>query len=430
MTSCFFRRILVLLFFIQSCIQVHAQEEDLNIDSLAHTFLNSEQIDLKTFDLLFKELHLMHSEELAHLAEVLLKRSTQQNFPEGIYRAHDAFGFHFLLKGHFNQAFKLLLKAKKFYEQTDNLPYRMRNYYYIGRVYVAMGNLDEAIHWMEKSKQLAEKSPDRNALYVARIDLATIHFRNSNYESGKKLLDSNQTEWSNLTLHQQVDITTLYGNYWLNSNKADKNKAKEMYDLANQMALGTRNHVLIANTYTNLGIYEYEYDIQKSKKYFESSLYHAYMSNYPNKIALDHYNLGFWHYGIEQIDSAMYHFEVSYITAKSVKALDYMLDALEMMIEVERQQGHWEKVDALHEKVREVKTLQYKELIGSYDDLALFEIDDSQLGHSTNQRLNNQLVLGFEKTSFFIIALLSFLVLVLSVSLLIVSRNNQLKTRI
>ena len=203
---------------------VRAQGETLDIDSLANVFINREKVDLKTFDLLFQEVHLMYPEELAHFAEILLKRSIQQEVPEGIYRAHDAFGFYFLSKGYFNHAFHLLLKAKKFYESEDLLLYKMKNYYYIARVYVAMGNLNDAINWMLKSISLAEKNPERNSLYTLRNDLTTVYFRAGNYEKGKQQLDLNEKEWEQLTSHHQFDLRTLQGNFLMNFKKSKEAK--------------------------------------------------------------------------------------------------------------------------------------------------------------------------------------------------------------
>lgn len=348
-----------------------AQGEMLNIDSLANVFINHEKVDLQTFDLLFHEVHLMYPEELAHFAEILLKRSIQQDVQEGIYRAHDAFGFYFLSKGYFNHAFHLLLKAKKFYETEDLLLYRMKNYYYIARVYVGLGNLEDAINWIHKSIDLAEKNPDRNSLYTLRNDLATVYFRAGNYEKGKELLDLNDQEWAQLSSLHRADLRTSQGNYLMQLKKSKE--AKKKYDEAQKLALKTENPVLIATSYTNLAIYEFDYDIQKAKKHFESSLYYAHMSNYPDKIALDYYNLAYWHFATDDLDSALHYFQTSYIYAEQVNSYNYMLDALQEMMGIHRQNENWQQVDELQSEILDIKSKQYQQLMESYNDLALFE---------------------------------------------------------
>lgn len=386
-----------------------AQGEMLNIDSLALVFMNREKVDLKTFDLLFVEVHLMYPEELAHFAEILLKRSIQQEVPEGIYRAHDAFAFYFLSKGYFNHAFRLLLKAKNYYESEDLLLYRMKNYYYIARVYVAMGNLSDAINWMYKSIDLAEKNPDRNSLYTLRNDLATIYFRAGNYENGKAQLDLNEKEWAQLSLPHQVDLRTLQGNYLMNLQKSSEAKAK--YVVARELALKTESPILIATSYTNLGIYEFDYDIQKSKEHFESSLFYAHMSNYPDKIALDYFNLAFWHYATESLDSALYYFETSYLVVEKVNAFTPMLDALEEMIGIHRQNENWQKVDELQGKIQEIKTKQYQQLMQSYNDLSLFDELESSTAKENSARQQDGYLFGLQensKTFWVVILLIAF----------------------
>lgn len=411
------------LFFFLLCV-VHfyrSQEGIYNIDSLANVFVHQNRVDLKTFDFLVKELNQLYPEELAHLSETLLKRSVRENNLDGIHRAYDAFGLYYLSKGYYNQAFKLLFKSKKYYEQTLNLNYQMRNYYYIGRTYFSMGNLNEAILWMEKSLGLAEDNPDRTTLYTIRNDLATVYYRASNYPKAKKLLDQNEDEWDYLTQELRVNLRTLQGNCLMVNGKNDE--AKKYYDEANRLALETENHILIGTTYTNLAIYEFDNDPQRSKELFESSLRNALISNYADKISLDYYNLAFWFLGTDQLDSAFYYFQASYNTAKSVNNFNYMLDALEEMIAIDRTRENWNSVDDLHNLVREIKSTQFKELMNSFEELASIE----QMGH-IDQTISNESkhsgfsFFGLEKWVFWLIVSLLTLVLVLLYALLIVTK--------
>lgn len=411
-----------LFLFLLGVVHLYkAQDGIYNIDSLANIFVQQNSVDLKTFDLLVKELNQSYPDELAHLSETLLKRAVRENNKDGIHRAYDAFGLYYLSKGYYNQAFKLLFKSKKYYEQTQNLTYQMKNFYYIGRTYFSMGNMNEAILWMEKSIGLAENNPDRTTLYTVRNDLATVYYRASNYPKFKKLLDQNEAEWDYLTRELKVNLRTQQGNYLMINGKNDE--AKKHYDEANKLAFETGNHIIIGTTYTNLAIYEFDYDIKKSKELFESSLRHAHLSNYADKISLDYYNLAFWFLGTDKIDSAFYYFQASYTSAKSVNNFNYMLDALEEMIAIERTREKWNSVDELHNLVRDIKSVQFKELMNSFDELASFE----NLGNIDQTTLNDKMHSGFsffglEKSVFWLIVSLITLVLVLFSALLIVMR--------
>ena len=384
----------VVFLLLSSTVETFAQNGQANIDSLANSFVQQEQVDLKTFDILFKELHQMYPEELALLAEILLKRSVQQDVMDGVYRAHDAFGVYFISKGYYNQAFQLLLRAKDYYEKTDNLSYKMKNYYYIGRYYAGIGSLSESFFWMEKSLALAEMNPERSSLYNVRNDLATLYFKDSNFVACKKLIDLNVKEWEQLGKEIQVNTKTLEGNYLM--HKGNKKEAKISYDAANKLAFETDNKVMLASTFTNLGIFEYEYDQAKSKDYFESSLYYSKLSNYNEKIASDYYNLAFWHVGVNEIDSALYYFESSYNTAEKVKSYSNMLDALQEMIQIHRNQKNWTKVDDLHKKVQSIKNMQYEELMQSFEDLNMFEAFNSFTTKEIQKDDNQLKILGLE----------------------------------
>ncbi len=400
-----------------------AQGEKLDIDSLANIFINYENVDLKTFDLLFHEVHLMYPDELAHFAEILLKRSIQQDVQEGVYRAHDAFAFYFLSKGYFNHAFKLLLKAKKFYESEDHLLYRMKNYYYIARVYVAMGNLNDAINWMQKSMDLAEKNPDRNSLYTLRNDITHVYFRVSNYEKGKEQLDLNETEWGHLSSLHRVDLRTLQGNYLMNLKKSKEAKTK--YDEALSIAIKTDDPVLIATCYTNLGIYEFEYDVAQSKAFFETSLYYAQMSNFPDKIALDYYNLASWHYAVDDLDSALHYFSTSYKVVEQVNSYAPMLDAIYEMVDIHRTKENWPEVDRLQTKIQAIKTEQYTQLMQSYDDLNIFESQNPIDAPELSSFSKNRSFLGIDTTtsSFRIILFLIFVVFIQTITILVLYKR-------
>lgn len=415
---------LILVFLALHVQHAIAQNEEYNIDSMARLFVHSESVDIKTFDLLFRHLNQQYPEELAHLGEVLLKKSIGKQYADGIYRAHDAFGFYFMSKGYYDFALKLLLRSKKHYEETDNLVYKMKNYYYIGRVYVGIGNLADGILWCEKSLELAEDNPDRSSLYTLRTDLATLYFRNNNYPQGILLLDKNQAEWPYLNKQQKTELLTLQGNYLIHHKK--NQEAKKKYDQALEIALQTNNQVLIATTNTNLGIYEFEYDINKSKAYFLESLRCARLSSYANKISLDHFNLGFWYLGAEDIDSAVVHFESSYEEAKKINLYSYMLDALQELIGIERGRANWSRVDELHNLVADTKTNQYNALIQSYEDLALFD-NLNLLKSEDNQTLDfrKNKLFGLESWIFWLFIILMTIIAMLSTALIILIRHKR-----
>lgn len=399
-----------LVLFFLSVGPISAQSEKLDIDSMANKFMRSEQIDLKTFDLLFIELHLLYPEELAHLAEVLLKRSIEKNFPDGIYRAHDAFGFYFISKGYYNQAFKLLFKSKKYYEANKMFLYAMKNYYYISRAYVALGNLDEAVVWMQKSMALAELNPDRGPLYNLNIDLATIFFRLSKFENGKKLLDKNDKEWEHLNHLLKVSQTTLRGNYAIQFKQSKE--AKQYYDEALKLAFELDNPIVISNAFANLGIYEIDFDIEKSKDYFETSVKYAHLSNHSPLIARQNFNLASWYYFKEDYNEACKKFEESYTIAKNVKSYDDMLDALEEMINIKRDLQDWEAVDELHQKTINIKTEQYKDLMQSFEELELFEgLDDFFQINNENNEPKKIWISALSGTQFFIAVLMVVVIL-------------------
>ncbi len=366
-----FRDAFVFIFFAFLSFHVFASERKSDIDSMANRFLRSENIDLKTFDLLFIELQTLYPEELAHLAENLLQRSIEKGFRDGIFRAHDAYGMYFISKGYHNQAFKLLLRAKNYYESNNMFYYCMKNYFYIAKAYIALGNLEEAILWMHKSKVLAELNPVRTSLYSLRIDLATVYFRLGRFKEGKALLDQNEKEWDQLTEFLKVTQTTLLGNYEIQLE--NYKEAEKYYQRANAMALAVEDPVTISNSYANLGILDFELEGNDSKKYFELSLRYAHLSNYSPLIARQYFNLASWHLAFNFLDSALVHFENSFQVAQRVNSYVDMLDALEEITSIHRMKKSWDAVDSLHQKIIQTKSDQYKELMQSFDDLNMFE---------------------------------------------------------
>lgn len=368
----FIKQIIILpVTVLLAWMPIKGQEEQLNIDSLANVFIQSPSIDLQTFDLLFIELHALYPVELAHMAEILLERSIKENRPIGIYRAYDAYGYYLLSRGLHQQALKLFLKSKKYYETHNLLSYKTKNYYYLGRLYMAMGNNDEAVIWVRKSLSLAELGPDRSKVHNLRVDLAAIYFASSKYEHGKKLLDENYKEWDDLEIIHRIMQLKLYGNYYIYFK--DYDRAKEYYIKALDLSIKSDNPIQIADAYTNLAIYQFEYDVQESKRLFEKSLYFAHLSNSPSKISTNYYNLASWYYGVGNLDSAYVNFDVSYRIAESSNLYQNMVDALDEMLNIRRDQNDFQKVDELHQKIQDVKAIQYEMTMKVFDEISTFD---------------------------------------------------------
>jgi len=289
----------------------------------------------------------------------------------GMHRAADAFGLYFASKGHFNQAYKVLHRSMRFYERTDNPSYLMKAYHYLGTLFLNWGNTNEAIHWFEKCRSLAKNNPMRSSFHSVNNNLALVNFNNKNFEKGKKFLDSNYPEIFMMNDELKANFYNLLGNYYMSTSNRDS--VSKYYDLSLYHSKKTKNNRIISSAFTNNAIFQFGIDEKLSYQLFDSSLVYAIKSKFPDRISQSLYNIAFWHYSFNDFENAIFNFEQSYNFAKENNSYTHMIDALEELLVIYRENEEWEKVDMLHERIISIKNAQHKEIIEALNEIDNFE---------------------------------------------------------
>jgi tetratricopeptide (TPR) repeat protein len=344
-----------------------AFSQNTKIDSLMRVFLRSEEVNVKTFDLLFIELHPEYMEELSYAAEILRQRATYQNNLLARYRANDAFGMYHLSKGAHQRALNLIYQSVRYYEK-QNLPnYKMKGYVYLAHIFYEWGSYQDAIHWFLKALPIAEENPNEDALFKIRGDIGLIYLKIGRKEFAKKYLDKNKEQYDKMITYSQI----LHNNAMAIYNNTEGNHTLALAALLKSTEVSKKHeyHSLSSSAYSNLGIATFENDVDLAKVYFDSSYYFANQSLSPKKIALAEYNLASWYYALGNTDSAIYYFNQSFNNYYQSFELNNAIDALEDLSDIYRNLENWSEVDRLQKEIMRLKGEQYESLRKAYDEM-------------------------------------------------------------
>jgi len=304
----------------------------------------------------------------------------------------------------------------RFYERTENQAYLMKAYHYLGTLFLNWGNTNEAIHWFEKCRGLAKKSPLRSSFHSVNNNLALVNFRIGNFEKGKKYLDFNYKEIELMNDELKANFFNLLGNYHI--KKSDKDSVKTCYDLALNHALITRNNRIISSAYTNYAIYNFDIDLNLSLQYFDSSLLFAKKSLFTDRISESLYNIGFWYYSVNELDNAILNFEQSFFYASENSSYSNMIDAKEELLTIYRDLENWDKVDQIHLQILNIKNQQFKELIDAMNEIENFEIAFNSIKSPENSN-NAESVFSSQSV---IISLFAIVVIQLTLIIILVKK--------
>lgn len=405
--------LLLLCLFLEG--QSYAQQN--NIDSLLNEFKHTSNVDLRTYDQLFIALYPEYMEELVLVAEDLLTQSIRTKNMNGMHRAADAFGVYFTQKGYFNQAFKILYRSMRYYERTDNQAYLMKAYHYLGSLFLSWGNEEEAIYYFSNLLKIAENSPNQNALYTGRNNLALAYFQNKRYDLGIIQLRQNEADAKFLNYECAAITNNLIGNYYLNKEMLDSAKFKYLKSI--DYASKNSDNRLISTAYANLGICEFGDNPEKSMQLFEDSYQYALNSTSIERISVSLFNIASWHLEFEDRKMALKYYQQSYEVAASANSYVNMYDALDEIAEIYRSQDNWILVDSINQIIRGIKSEQHGEFIDLSNDEALLENAFSQYTPLASSSSNAQS--GFALSNRVLISSLLFLLLIQFITIIYLS---------
>jgi tetratricopeptide (TPR) repeat protein len=310
-------------------------------------------------------------EELVLVAEDLLTQSVRTKNMNGMHRAADAFGVYFVQKGYFNQAFKILYRSMRYYERTENQAYLMKAYGYLGGLYMAWGNEQEAISYFEKMMTKSKNHTQENVHFTAINNLTLAYFQNSRYDLGIEILKRNEPHLTQMNLENKSVYFNLYGNYFLQKSEIDS--AKLYYEKSLKASELYSSNRLISTAYANLAICEFGKNPEKSLQLFEESYQYAVKSTSIERISVSLFNIASWHLEFEDRKKALNYYQQSYEVAASANSYVNMYDALDEIAEIYRSQDNWILVDSINQIIQDIKSEQHGEFIDLSNDEALLE---------------------------------------------------------
>lgn len=386
------------------------------IDSLMLIFLNSDQVELKTFDLLVSELYPDYVEELSYAAEILQHRAVSQNNLIAGYRANDAFGMYHLKKGAHQRALNLVYKSMRYYEKQNLTHYKLKAYIQMAYIFYEWGSYQDALHWFIKALAYAEENSKEQILYKIRGDIALTYFNLNQLDKGYQYIQKNDRDYKNMDIFSQTKHKHLKGIYEQGLGEDDSfiDHLKE----AKQLALQTDDYKLICISYMNLGIALFSEDVAYSKACFDSSLYYAFGSLSKKHIGWAEYNLASWFFELNQLDSALYYYQKSYTNYYSHGDVINAIDALEEMGVVYRLLKNWSEVDRLQKEIVRLKDEQYNALRNAYKEMDA--IDESLMQDLARIHEKNEIIPDFWSRSIRPHILSLFLLFILLVQSLLI----------
>lgn len=348
-----------------------AYSQAVNIDSLLLEYKYNPDVDLRTYDQLFITLHLDYMEELVLVGEDLLKRSLRHQNMSGLHRAADAFGVYFTSKGFFNQAYKVLNRSLQFYERNENWSYLMKSYGYLGELFLAWDNPQQAVYWYNKLYVLSKDHPQEQVHYSAINNLSQAYFSSKQYDLGIYTLKQNGAFLEFMNSENKSIYYNLYGNYHL--QQEDFDTAMHYYEKSIAFAELSSDFRSISTGLANLAICAFYMEKDNALELFERSYRFALKSKSVERICVSLYNLASWYIENETLEDALDLFNESYSVALKNNSYRNMFDALDQIAEIYRQQQTWIKLDSIQGIISELKSQQYNEFINLTNDSDLLE---------------------------------------------------------
>lgn len=354
-------------------------------------FINSDQVNLRTFDLLVIELYPEYAEELSYAAEILQQRAVKHNNLLAAYRANDAFGIYYLMKRAHQRALNLVYNSMRHYEKHNLPEYKMKGYTQLAFIFYEWGSYQDAEHWFLKALSLAENHPDEQILLTLRNNIALTYFNLNQLDKGYQYIQKNDRDYKNMDIFSQTKHKHLKGIYEqrIGNDKSYIDHLKE----AKQLALQTDNYKLICISYMNLGIALFSEDVNYSKACFDTSIYFANRSMSKKHMGWAQYNLASWFFELNQLDSAIYYYQKSYTNYYSHGDVINAIDALEDMAAVYRLLQNWSEVDRLQKEIVRLKDEQYNALRNAYKEMDA--IDESLMQDLAGIQEKNEITTDF-----------------------------------
>jgi len=349
----------------------HAQSQAYNIDSLLREFKYNSEIDLRTYDQLFIALHLDYMEELALVGEDLLKRSLREQHILGLHRAADAFGVYFTSKGHFNQAYKVINRSRLYYERKELWSYVMKSYSYLGELFLAWDNPQNAIYWYNKLFLLSKEHPNQIVHYNTINNLTYAYFSANDYAQGIRTLKLNSRYLDMMNIENKSIYYNLNGNYHLHNGEYDS--AMFYYKQSITFAQSISDYRSMSNGYANLAICAFYLNNDNALELFERSYEFALRSKSAGRISISLFNMASWHIENENVDQALLLFSESFRAAQTNNSYNNMFDALDEISDIYREQNAWLKLDSVNTIIHELKSKQYNEFINLSNDVDLVD---------------------------------------------------------
>jgi hypothetical protein len=358
-----------------------------NIDSLLTEFKYNPGVDLRTYDQLFMALYPEYMEELVLVAEDLLKRSVHEGNNNGMHRAADAFGLYFASKGHFNQAYKVLHRSMRFYERTENQAYLMKAYGYMGALFMAWDNSQQAVFWYSKLVSLSKLNTSENIHHSALNNLCLAYFSTNRFDLGLETLKKNSEFYELMNNENKAIYLNLFGNFYLEKFNIDS--AKHYYQKSIEEALIHSGYRLVSTAMANLAICEFYQDSPSSLDLFKSSYEYALKSKSIERISVSLFNLASWHLENNNQERGLFYLNESYMAAVQHKSYRNIFDALDEIAEIYREQGNWHSVDSVNAIIRDFKTQQYQDFLSLTEDTELLEsVFENDLSEQNKKVLN------------------------------------------
>lgn len=318
-------------------------------------------------------------------------------------------GSYFNARENTDLAIQLARSSLNYFESLADYEMMVFLYNQIGNSFVRERNIREAHLAYDKAMKYAESTNDYYMNIYPLRNAAEAYYREGKYDEVMKNADfliknlNPKEQYSSLCIAYM-----LKGKTYIALNKPKE--AQTYFDKAYELEKKYPSSFFKSTLLTDLGRLNYEDNPQKAKQLFEEALAASIDASVVEAIGNSIYNLGMWHWGSEDTDSAHYYFQELLDFSKNHHYENGILDAYGALSELFEEKNDYKAAYELLVEYRTVteqlntvnNQLEKEEIISALD---LLKQEDEVIIAENNQTLFEKFYKSEKRTK--IIALLA-----------------------